>query len=145
MIRKITAATLLIFSVFAFSCVANNNSQPILAPFTTDGCSLFPNGPIGKPDLWLHCCQAHDLDYWQGGTKTQRLLSDLRLQSCVTDTGHKKIAVMMFNGVQLGGSPFIPTPFRWGYGWPFPHGYKQLSSTQQSQVKTLYPIQFREK
>lgn len=138
--RKITAASLLIFSVFSLSCAANNNSQSTLVPFSTDGCSLFPNGPIGQPDLWLHCCKAHDLDYWQGGTKAQRLLSDLRLQSCVADTGNKKIAVMMFNGVQLGGSPFLPTPFRWGYGWPFPYGYKKLSAAEQSQVKALYPI-----
>src|SRR5271169_6094597 len=39
-----------------------------LKPFTTDGCSDFPNGTPEHQDLWLTCCIQHDLAYWMGGT-----------------------------------------------------------------------------
>src|SRR2546426_8536514 len=34
-------------------------------PFTTDGCSLWPNGP------WRSCCIEHDVLYWCGGPSWQ--------------------------------------------------------------------------
>jgi hypothetical protein len=37
-------------------------------------------------------------------------------------------------GVFVGGTPFLPTPFRWGYGWPYPRGYGALSSEEEAQV-----------
>ena len=29
----------------------------------------------------------------------------------------------MYIGVRIGGPPWYPVPFRWGYGWDWPHGY----------------------
>mgnify|MGYP006979921965 CR=1 FL=1 len=29
----------------------------------------------------------------------------------------------------------LPTPFRWGYGWPYPRGYKVLSESERQQVE----------
>ena len=34
-----------------------------LKPFTSDGCSSFPNGTLEYRELWLQCCTAHDLAY----------------------------------------------------------------------------------
>ena len=42
-----------------------------LAPFSSDGCSLFPEGSGENSDLWLSCCRAHDLSYWRGGTRAE--------------------------------------------------------------------------
>ncbi|QQS33931.1 MAG: hypothetical protein IPM50_04955 [Acidobacteriota bacterium] len=77
-----------------------------------DGCSLFPDGD------WGECCEAHDRDYFVGGTKAERKASDRRLRQCVRAKGHKYISVMMYFGVRIGGVSFLPTPFRWGFGQP---------------------------
>ena len=29
----------------------------------------------------------------------------------------------MYIGVRIGAPPWYPFPFRWGYGWDWPHGY----------------------
>jgi len=50
-----------------------------LKPFTTDGCSAFPDGTPAHRDLWLNCCIQHDLAYWKGGTHTERLNADRRV------------------------------------------------------------------
>lgn len=85
--------------------------------FTTDGCSAFPDGD------WQACCVEHDLVYWCGGSSRDRKEADARLASCVADTGHELLAPFMKAGVRMGGAPWWPLPWRWGYGWDFPHGY----------------------
>ena len=109
-----------------------------LMPFTTDGCSSFPNGSIKQQSLWLNCCIRHDFAYWKGGTYDERLLADKALESCVTKVGQPKIALIMLAGVRIGGSPFLPTHYRWGYGWPFLRGYKPLSPAEILQVKIKF-------
>jgi hypothetical protein len=42
----------------------------------------------------------------------------------------------MLAGVRVGGSPYFPTTYRWGYGWPYPRGYKPLSEEEIQEVKT---------
>jgi hypothetical protein len=106
-----------------------------IAPFTTDGCSSFPNGTPQNQTLWLDCCIKHDLAYWMGGTEPQRLNADLALEHCVADTGERDIAKLMLQGVRAGGSPSLRTPFRWGYGWPFGRGYQALTKEELAQVK----------
>ncbi|WP_439133273.1 FAD-binding oxidoreductase [Pseudomaricurvus sp.] len=108
-----------------------------LHPFTSDGCSIFPNGTLEDQKLWLTCCQKHDYDYWKGGTETERLASDEALRQCVVALGEPRIAQLMLTGVRLGGSPYLPTNFRWGYGWPYLRGYKALTSDEQAQVHKL--------
>jgi len=110
-----------------------------LKPFSTDGCSEFPDGIEGHEDLWHACCVAHDLAYWKGGTYQQRLQADKRLQQCVASVGQPLIAKIMLAGVRIGGSPYLDTPFRWGYGWPYGRGYKPLSPQELAQVKRLQP------
>ena len=36
----------------------------------------------------------------------------------------------MLTGVRIGGSPYFPTSYRWGYGWPYPRGYQDLSEDE---------------
>lgn len=106
-----------------------------LSPFTSDGCSSFPDGTIKQNNLWLHCCRAHDFDYWQGGTSQQRSDSDKRLRACVAKVGQPKIAQLMLAGVRVGGMPYWPTKFRWGYGWSYPRFYGELTAEEIKQVK----------
>lgn len=106
-----------------------------LKPFTTDGCSAFPNGTLEQQSLWLNCCIRHDLSYWKGGTYDERLAADKALQQCVAQVGEPDIADLMLAGVRIGGSPLFPTPYRWGYGWPYPRGYKNLTAGERQEVK----------
>ena len=106
-----------------------------LAPFTTDGCSDFPNGTRQQKDLWLNCCIAHDKKYWAGGTAAEREAADRQLEACVAGVGEPAIARIMLAGVRVGGSPWWPTSYRWGYGWPFSHGYRALSAEEQAQAR----------
>ena len=108
-----------------------------LKPFTSDGCSSFPNGTFQQQELWLACCQKHDFDYWKGGTYKERLNSDKALSRCVSKVGEPEIALLMLAGVRVGGTPFLPTKFRWGYGWPYPRFYGELSPSEVEQVKKL--------
>ena len=108
-----------------------------LQPFTSDGCSAFPNGTHEQDDLWLKCCTAHDYEYWKGGTYKERLESDKALKECVAQEGEPNIARLMLVGVRIGGAPFLPTAFRWGYGWPYPRFYGALTMEELVQVKNL--------
>ncbi len=38
-----------------------------LRPFTSDGCSLFPDGTTRDRTRWCDCCMGHDIACWQGG------------------------------------------------------------------------------
>ncbi len=106
-----------------------------IQPFTTDGCSAFPNGTLQQKSLWLNCCIAHDFAYWKGGTYEERLAADEVLRQCVAQVGEPEIGLLMRNGVRIGGTPYLPTGFRWGYGWPFPRGYQPLSDAEVQQVE----------
>ena len=110
-----------------------------LKPFTTDGCSEFPDGTQSHKTLWLSCCTEHDKAYWQGGTYDQRLQADKALRRCVASLGEPGIAAVMLAGVRVGGSPYWPTRFRWGYGWPWPRGYGALMAEEQEQVRQMLP------
>lgn len=102
--------------------------MPAIAPFSSDGCSRFPDrAPVGDAD-WCHCCLAHDLAYWRGGTENERLQADERLRECVGQaTNNPVLAHAMYAGVRAGGGPLLHTPYRWGYGWPYGRNYGPLS------------------
>ncbi len=108
-----------------------------LRPFTTDGCSDFPDGTRDHKDLWLKCCIAHDQKYWMGGTYEERLKADLDLRTCVQSVGEPAIANVMLAGVRAGGSPYWPTRFRWGYGWPYTRGYHALTADEREQARKM--------
>jgi len=110
----------------------------VLAPFTSDGCSLFPDrAPIGNAD-WCSCCVEHDLAYWRGGTADERERADARLRACVTDkTGDQALGETMYLGVRAGGGPYFLTWYRWGYGWPYGRGYQALNDEEKAQAERL--------
>lgn len=106
-----------------------------LKPFTTDGCSAFPDGTPRQQSLWLDCCIVHDLAYWMGGTYEERESADHALKRCVARIGEPEIAELMLAGVRVGGSPYFPTFYRWGYGWPYLRGYEPLNDDERQQVR----------
>jgi len=106
-----------------------------ILPFTSDGCSLFPDGTLSDRNKWCDCCFTHDLAYWQGGTEEQRLAADQALGDCVLQrTGNRALAETMYLGVRSGGHPVFPAWYRWGYGWPYGRGYRPLDDDEQQQV-----------
>lgn len=88
-----------------------------LVPFTTDGCSLFPDGTAQDPRRWQACCVRHDEAYYLGGTRAERAVADRALRDCVTAACSSQVGDLMWSGVTLGGSPMFATPWRWGYAW----------------------------
>ncbi len=113
-------------------------STPALAPFTTDGCSLFPDrAAIGQAD-WCGCCVAHDLAYWRGGSAAARLESDRVFRECVRAASRSPaLAGTMYGAVRAGGVPWLPSPFRWGYGWGYGRLYRTLSLDEDAQAASL--------
>lgn len=86
-------------------------------PFTSDGCSVWPDGD------WADCCLQHDMTYWCGGSAAARQQADAELRACVAEHGATCVARLMYVGVRMGGIPWQPFPWRWGYGWSGIHGY----------------------
>lgn len=119
------------------ACSGTESVRP--RPFTTDGCSAFPDGTPAQSRLWLNCCIRHDFAYWAGGTYEDRKRADNDLETCVTRVGEPEIAGLMLAGVRVGGTPFLPTRFRWGYGWPYPRGYRELTESERSLVNSMAP------
>lgn len=133
---KATLATCVCMGLL-WACAAASAAES-LQPFTTDGCSRFPDrAPDGRSD-WCHCCVVHDLAYWRGGSSRARRSADLALKSCVYKaSGSKALAETMFLGVRAGGGPDFPTPYRWGYGWPIGRPYKPLTAQETALATTL--------
>ena len=124
-----------IILIFVFMQISTVLIAAEIKPFTTDGCSVFPDGTSDHQSLWMNCCIRHDLAYWKGGTYKERVKADNDLKKCVENTGEKEISELMLAGVQIGGSPYFPTPYRWGYGWSYPGGYKTLTAEERSEIK----------
>lgn len=106
-----------------------------LKPFKSDGCSSFPDGTLAEKNLWLACCYQHDLAYWQGGSSLQRKHADVSLKLCVDEVGEPVVANLMLAGVRVGGTPYLPTKYRWGYGWPYLRGYKIPTVAENQLIK----------
>ena len=89
----------------------------------SDGCSMSPDGD------WRHCCVEHDVAYFNGGTSEMRANADEHLRLCIQLQGLSKGGFMIpiygvlswvyWGGVRVGGLPWIPAPWRWGYGEDF--------------------------
>jgi hypothetical protein len=108
-----------------------------LEPFTTDGCSLFPDRLPGTAP-YCSCCVEHDFAYWRGGTEAERLAADRALRQCVARaTANRVLARSMYAGVRAGGSPYLHTWFRWGYGWPYGRFYQPLSAEERARADAL--------
>ena len=90
--------------------VSSGTQRAAHAPLVSDGCTWFPEGS------WHACCVQHDQRYFVGGSAKDRLRADRDLAACVAREGHPLVGGLMFIGSQIGGVPWLPTPFRWGFG-----------------------------
>lgn len=97
---------IIIFSLLLFSLSINAEE---IQPFTSYGCSVFPDGIFTERELWLNCCTAHEYTYWQGGSYDDRVDADKALQQCVAKVGQPEIAALMLAGVRVGGTPYLST------------------------------------
>jgi len=123
--RKLIGALLLLPAVaFLSSCSFHEPLE--IKEFQSDGCTCFFNGTRSQPSLWREDCLAHDYAYWRGGSFQQRKRADLLLRNQIRRKGAPITAFLVYVGVRLGGSPWLPTPWRWGFGWNcFPLGYRE--------------------
>ena len=96
----------------------------------SDGCSggmsaiysklEFLHEKNGKTLEWRHCCEIHDKAYYYGGSRQQKSTADEALASCVSKVvGNQFLGMTMKAAVEIGGGPYLPTPYRWGYGEDF--------------------------
>ena len=126
--RRLFASACLLLAVSSLvavlnGCVTIPDSPPAARlvtpdyPFKSDGCSCVPDLDIET------CCLDHDRAYWCGGARWQKLQADHDFRQCIRDADRQKIAALYFMGVRVGGSPYLPTPWRWGFGWSYPKGY----------------------
>lgn len=114
-----------------------------LKPFSSDGCSLFPDVSLINEDDWCACCFEHDIAYWRGGTQAEREQADDALRSCVlAKTGDAALAKLMYEGVRLGGSPYFYNWYRWGYGWGFDRKYQALTGAEVDAADALLQSYF---
>jgi hypothetical protein len=121
----------LIIVLFILLPVLPLQAQSELRPFVTDYCTAYPEGTFRNRQLWRHCCLEHDLYLWVGGTRQDRLHTDLRLRSCVAATGEVLQSHLIYLGVRAGNySPIkIPTK-KWGHGWENRNPYAPLQSEE---------------
>jgi hypothetical protein len=127
-----------VFLFLALNLLVSNAIQAgEIKPFKSDGCSSFPNGTFEQNELWLKCCTAHDYDCWKGGTYSERLESNKALETCVAQVGEPEVALLMLAGVRVGGTPFFPTTFRWGYGWGYPRFYGPLTDEEIEKIEKI--------
>jgi hypothetical protein len=113
-----------------FLCVDHSPAE--LKPFVSDGCSMFPDGVPGDPTRWQSCCIAHDLAYYVGGREELKAAADRQFGACVAAAASPLLGELMQDGVEIGGTPALPTPWRWGYGWDYDplNGYRDLPADQ---------------
>jgi hypothetical protein len=114
------ASRRLFFASIYIMLFAACSRPPRLSPFTSDGCSLFPDKDYLSGASWCGCCVEHDYAYWKGGSDADRLAADLANEDCIIKrTGDTTVAHMVFRANRAGGSKHYPTWYRWGYGWPY--------------------------
>lgn len=143
-LRAIPALAVLVAMAFLSQSLFADEHQATLKPFSTDGCSMFADGPLDQPYLWRHCCVAHDLAYWKGGTLEERAAADAAMLACVHPLYNPLVAESMYMAVRWGGHPMWLTTYRWGYGWDYwadnlPRGYQAANAYEQAQIAALMP------
>jgi len=105
--------------LFSANVFSQNNSAETSEPpsdpagFVSDGCTGFPDGN------YLDCCVAHDREYFDGGSWSERWRSDKKLFQCVAAKPkfyNKLVAPVMWLGVRAFGVPWLNAKFSWGFG-----------------------------
>ena len=131
-------AALALLAALLLGACASAQPPGELSPFTTDGCSMFPDRSLLSGADWCRCCVEHDLAYWRGGTADERVEADQALRACVLQaTGNAALADLMYAGVRTGGGPYFYTSYRWAYGWPYGRGYEALTPGERARASAL--------
>lgn len=115
----------------------NQLSAGNLSPYKGEKCVELTNLTPEHQQLWLDCCGAHDLSYWHGGSYKEQLTADRTLKQCVAVVGDTSIIVSMLKKVKVGGSPYLPTEYRWGYGWSNFRGFDDLTEAELKEIQAL--------
>lgn len=111
--RNVLRVFLTVLAILALIEFAHGRETPP-SEFVSDGCTFWFDGN------WVECCEAHDLDYWAGGSYADRVVSDAKLERCIARKGHPVQAWLMHTFVRLLGWCWVPWDYRWGSGWPWP-------------------------
>lgn len=126
-IAKIIAIAILTTGTTA---TASNLQQPPL-PYKSDGCSYSPDFNFNQ------CCRDHDRAYYYGGSKQQRKRTDQKFRQCVRNKGHAILDDVYYSGVRVFAVPWLPTSFRWGFGYPFRKGHRGYTPQSKETEKIL--------
>jgi hypothetical protein len=125
MLRRPTVMLLTLASIAVTTpTTASHLDKPPL-PFPDDGCSCAPDGNFRQ------CCEAHDRAYYQGGSKEQRKQADREFRQCIRDKGHAILDDIYYFGARVGGVPWLPTAWRWGFGYPFKKGHRGYTEPEK--------------
>lgn len=105
-----------------------------------------PEPPRPRSVRWG--CSANAVRYWQGGPPRLRQFADLKLRDQIEDRlldiaisrdwdigpfgdTIERVAIVVawicYCGIRILGHPVWPTPWRWGYGYPYRGGYGSWS------------------
>ncbi len=105
-----------------------------LRPFTTDGCSKSEDG------AWKHCCVAHDISYWMGGSWDDKKAADQELRSCMVKAGSgETLAQQYYIVVRVAGAFLQKTKYRWGNGWKYVRPMKPHSPEELVEIESHKP------
>jgi len=100
-------------------------------PFISDGCSggmsWFYKHVLRRRLPWEKACVVHDRKYWLGGTPGMRKTADAALMRAVIRAGYPYCAILIFLAVRVFGSPYLPFPWRWAFGYRYGTGYRRHS------------------
>jgi hypothetical protein len=88
-------------------------------PFVFDGCTLFLDGFLDSS--FLSACLEHDIAYYYGGSKEERLMADRVFKEAIGQSGKAGMVFKypMYWGVRLLGDSFIARSqnANWGSGY----------------------------
>lgn len=112
------------------------NAAPILKDFETDGCTMFVEGTVSKPNLWGHCCFDHDLRYWFGGSSENKDVADVDLRSCVKAAAGNFWANLIYKGVRSGKYSPLKHKYAWSWAWD-----PKRENTELTSIETKYVIE----
>ncbi len=112
------------------SAVASHLKQPPI-PYSDDGCSCVPDFNF------VQCCRDHDRAYYHGGSAEQRARADERFRQCIREKGHGVLDDVYYIGVRINAVPWLPTPFRWGFGYSFRKGHRGYTAHSKETERIL--------
>ncbi len=109
----------LCLAFFLYFYLSYDLQKDKLKAFESDGCSMFFDG------TWGECCFEHDKIYHKGGASYLRYRADLDLKKCVREKSSSLLlSEIIYIAVRIFGSPYLPSPWRWGFGYSYGRAYR---------------------